>query len=210
MANRWGNNGNSDRLYFLGLQKHCRWWLQPWNKKTLALWKKSYDKPRQYIKKQIHHFVDKSPFSQSYGSSSYPMECKDPDTRWPHFVFRVGSFSVHLHPCAAILEKAMVPYSSTLAWKIPWMEEPGRLQFMGSLRVGYDWETSLSLSCIGEGNGSPLQYSCLESPRDRGAWWAAVYGVAQSRTRLKWLSSSSSCYILQNYLLPMHSYHIKA
>ena len=49
-----------------------------------------------------------------------------------------------------------------------------------------------SLSCIGEGNGNPLQYSCLENARDRGAWWAAVYGVAQSRTRLKQLSSSSS------------------
>ena len=49
-----------------------------------------------------------------------------------------------------------------------------------------------SLSCIGEGNGNPLQCSCLENPRDGGAWWAAVYGVAQSRTRLKWLSSSSS------------------
>ena len=49
-----------------------------------------------------------------------------------------------------------------------------------------------SLSCIGEGNGNPLQCSCLENPRDGGAWWAAVYGVAQSRTRLKRLSSSSS------------------
>ena len=49
-----------------------------------------------------------------------------------------------------------------------------------------------SLSCIGEGGGSPLQCSCLENPRDRGAWWAAVYGVAQSWTRLKWFSSSSS------------------
>ena len=49
-----------------------------------------------------------------------------------------------------------------------------------------------SLSCIGEGNGNPLQCSCLENPRDRGAWWAAVYGAAQSRTRLKRLSSSSS------------------
>ena len=54
-----------------------------------------------------------------------------------------------------------------------------------------------SLSCIGEGNGSPLQCSCLENPRDGGAWWAAVYGVAQSQTRLKGLSSSSSTgYIL--------------
>ena len=49
-----------------------------------------------------------------------------------------------------------------------------------------------SLPCIGEGNGNPFQCSCLENPRDRGAWWAAVYGVAQSRTRLKQLSSSSS------------------
>ena len=48
-----------------------------------------------------------------------------------------------------------------------------------------------SLSCIGEGNGNPLQCSCLENPRDRAAWWAAVYGVTQSRTRLKQLSSSS-------------------
>ena len=49
-----------------------------------------------------------------------------------------------------------------------------------------------SLSCTGEGNGNPLQCSCLENPRDGGAWWAAVYGVTQSRTRLKRLSSSSS------------------
>ena len=124
------------------------------------------------------------------------------------------------------------------------MEEPGRLQSVGSQRVGDDWATSLSLlmessiarrrrkwkstpvllpgnshgrrglvgcspwgceqsdttewlyfhfslSCIGEGNGNPLQRSCLENPKDGGAWEAAVYRVAQSRTRLKQLSSSS-------------------
>ena len=63
---------------------------------------------------------------------------------------------------------------------------------MGSLRVRHDWTTSLSLSCIGEGNGNSLQCFCLQNPRDGGAWWAAIYGVTQSRTRLKWLSSSSS------------------
>ena len=84
----------------------------------------------------------------------------------------------------------MTTHSSTLAWKILWTEEPGGLQSMGSLRVGHDWVTSLS--CIGEANGNPLQCSCLENPRDGGAWWAAVYGVTQSWTRLKWLSSSSS------------------
>ena len=81
----------------------------------------------------------------------------------------------------------MAPHSSTLAWKIPWMEEPGRLQSMGSLRVSTTERLHFhfSLSCIGEGNGNPLQYSCLENPKDRGAWWAAVSGVAQSRIRLK-------------------------
>ena len=66
------------------------------------------------------------------------------------------------------------------------MEEPGRLQSMGSLeldtteRLHFDF----SLSCIGGENGNPLQYSCLENPIDGGAWWAAVHGVAKSRTRL--------------------------
>ena len=85
------------------------------------------------------------------------------------------------------MEKAMAPHSSTLAWKIPWTEEPGGLQPMG--RKESDTTERLyfhfSLSWIGEGNGNPLQCSCLENPRDGGAWWAAVYGVAQSRTRLK-------------------------
>ena len=140
----------------------------------------------------------------------------------------------------------MAPHSSTLVWKLPWTEEPGRLQSMGSLRVGHDWATSLSLFTfhfhaldkerathssilawripgmgetgglpslglhrVGhdwsnlaaaaaaavyfdrEGNGNPLQYSCLENPRDGRDWWAAVYGIAQSHMWLKRLSSSS-------------------
>ena len=141
---------------------------------------------------------------------------------------------------AFLTEKVMAPYSSTLAWKIPWTEEPGRLQSMGSRRVRHDWVTSLSLftlmhwrrqwqrtpvllpgeshrwrslvgcspwggeeldtterlhfhfslSCIGEGNGSLLQCSCMDNPTDIGDWWAAVYGVIHSQTRLKWLSST--------------------
>ena len=87
----------------------------------------------------------------------------------------------------------MAPHSSNLAWKIPWMEEPGRLQSIGSQRdTTEQLHFHFSLLCIGEGNGNPLQCSCLEDPRDGGAWWAAVSGVAQSRTRLKRLSSSSS------------------
>ena len=87
----------------------------------------------------------------------------------------------------------MAPHSSTLAWKIPWMEEPGGLQPVESLRVGHNsaLHCHFSLSGIGEGNGNPLQCSCLENPRDVGALWAAVYGVAQSQTSLKRLSSST-------------------
>ena len=61
---------NSVRLYFGGLQNHCRWWQQPWNEKMFAPWKESYDQPIQYIKKQRHYFADKSLSSQSYGFSS--------------------------------------------------------------------------------------------------------------------------------------------
>ena len=89
------------------------------------------------------------------------------------------------------------------------MEEPGRLQSsMGSLRVGHNWVTSLSLFTfmLGEGNGNPLQCSCLENPRDSEIWWAALYGVAQSRTRLERLgsSSSSSSFLESLYQSPSH------
>ena len=96
--------------------------------------------------------------------------------------------------CKIVWDCTYRSHSSTLAWKILWTEEPGRLQSMGRWRSDRTkWlHFHFSLSCIGEGNGNPLQCSCLENPRDGGAWWAAVYGVAQSLTWLKWLSSSSS------------------
>ena len=93
------------------------------------------------------------------------------------------------------LEKAMATHSSTLAWKIPWTEEPGRLQSMGSLRVRHDWASSLSLFTFVHWRRKWQPTSVFlpgeENPRDGGAWWAAIYGVAQGRTWLKWLSSSS-------------------
>ena len=99
----------------------------------------------------------------------------------------------------------------TIYWRRQWQPTPvllpgkahGRRRLVGCNSWGR-WESDtteqlhfhFSLSCTGEGNGNPLQCPCLENPRDRGAWWAAVYGVAQSRTRLKRLSSSSSSSIL--------------
>ena len=90
-----------------------------------------------------------------------------------------------------IMEKAMATHSSTLAWKIPWQRSLvgcspwGRKESDTTEQLHFHF----SLSCIGEGNGNPLQCSHLENPRNGGAWWAAVYGVAQSWTPLKWLSS---------------------
>ena len=91
-------------------------------------------------------------------------------------------------------EKAMTTHSSTLAWKIPWTEGLGRLQSMGSLGVGHDWATSLSLFTFRHWRRKwqPTPVFLPGESQGRRAWWAAVYGVAQSRIRLKRLSSSSS------------------
>ena len=96
-------------------------------------------------------------------------------------------------------EKAMAPHSSTLAWKIPWTEEPGRLQSMGVARVLHDWVTSLSLFTFmhWRRKWQPTPVFLPGESQGPEAWWAAVYGVAQSQTRLKRLSSSSSS-MLQN------------
>ena len=95
---------------------------------------------------------------------------------------------------SSVPEKAVAPAAVLLPGKphgqrsllgcSPW----GREELDTTEQLHFDF----SLSCIGEGNGDPLQCSCLENPRDGGAWWAAVYGVTQSRTQLKRLSSSSS------------------
>ena len=84
-------------------------------------------------------------------------------------------------------EKAMATHSSTLAWKLPWTEEPGGLQSMGSQRVRHDWAFAF-MHWRRKWQPTP---AFLPGESQGGAWWAAVYGVAQSRTRLKRLSSSS-------------------
>ena len=100
-------------------------------------------------------------------------------TRWT-FVGKVMSLLLNMLSRLAV---TFLPRSKRLL--ISWLQSPSAV-ILEQLHFHF------SLSCIREGNGTPLQYSCLENPRDRGAWWAAIYGVTQSRTRLKWLSSSSS------------------
>ena len=96
---------------------------------------------------------------------------------------RLSDFTFTFHFPA--LEKEMATHSSVLAWRIPGTGEPGRLPSVGSHRVGHDWsDLAAAYLYLGEGNGTPLQYSCLENPMDGGAWLATVHGVARSRTRL--------------------------
>ena len=88
----------------------------------------------------------------------------------------------------------MAPHSSTLAWKIPWMEKAGRLQSMESLRVGHNWGTSLLLFTFmhWRRKWQPIPVFLPGESQEWGSLWAAVYGVAQSRTQLKWLSILSN------------------
>ena len=127
-------------------------------KRHLLLGRKAMTKLDSVLKKQRHHFADKSPYSQSY---DFP--CSHVRRRqW--------------HPTPVLLPGKSHGWRSLVGCS-PW----GREESDTTERLHFHF----SPSCIGEGNGNPLQCSCLENPRDRGAWWAAIYGVAQSRTRLK-------------------------
>ena len=119
------------------------------------------------------------------------------------------------------MEKAMAPDSSTLAWKIPWTEEPGRLQSRGSLKVGHNWAISLSLFTFlyWRKKWQPTLVFLPGESQGQGAWWAAVYGVTQSQTQLKQLSSSIiinvlfiiitsfSLFLVLNLVLSVYSQH---
>ena len=99
LADTWGRSRSSDRLYFLGLQNHCSWWVQPWNLKSLAPWEKSYDKPRQHIKKQRHYLVNRGSYSQSYGFSvvMYGLSCTiNTAERWRTDAFKLWYWRILL------------------------------------------------------------------------------------------------------------------
>ena len=169
-----------------------------------------------YLRSNIHHWGEGNGTPLQYSCLENPMD----GGAWGAAVHgvaegqtRLSDFAFTFHFYA--LEKEMATHSSVLAWRIPETEEPGRRLSMGSHRVGHDWSDlaaaaaaayiterlhfQFSLSCIGEGNGNPLQRSCLENPRNGGGRWAAVCEVAQSRAWLKRLSSSSSIHpIIKN------------
>ena len=206
MANRWGNNGNSDRLYFIGLQNHCRWWLQPWNLKTLVPWKKSFDQPRQHIKKQRHYFADKSPSSQSYGFSSshvwmWELDYKEswmPKNRWFRTVVLEKTLESPLdskeiqsvHPKGnqfwiftgrtdANAETPMLSawYEELSPWKRSWCLERLKPACEGDDREWDGWMASLT-------------------------WWTGVWTNSGSW----WWTGKPGCYSLWGLLKPLQVY----